>query len=389
MERRKRLVQLDSLRGLAALAVVFHHCLITFPALHGPAAFLFDSRQVYPTAYRFTYSPLHLLWGGHEAVIFFFILSGFVLALPYLTENRTGGYFAFVVKRFCRIYLPYAGVVIVSGLLMGLLADHGVSGASSWFQEMWSQPITWSVVKDMALMLGKYTHNVDTVTWSLVHEIRISLIFPVLVWFVRRLDWKWSLAGGLLLSTTGSYIAHRIGLVPSTLADSLYYTGFFVAGAVLAKQHRVVEQHVARVAWGWRCALLVVGLGLYNWAWEVPQVPLVRMPLCMDWVIAGGALVIMVLALASRHLSVRLQHLWLVWLGKVSYSLYLVHPVVLLTMVYALHTRLPLPVVVAMVPPISLLVAEVAYRFLEAPSMKLGRRWAASITSPVTRSDAA
>src|SRR5918911_5535391 len=73
---------LDGLRGVAALVVVGGHLVMaSAPAL----ALAVDTRTtpVDSTLGRaFLVTPLHVLWGGNEAVIVFFVLSGFVLALP-------------------------------------------------------------------------------------------------------------------------------------------------------------------------------------------------------------------------------------------------------------------------------------------------------------------
>ena len=62
---------LDAIAGLAALAVVLHHCLLTLPASaygRGGLAWLFSA------------TPMRLLVDGPGAVLLFFVLSGFVLA---------------------------------------------------------------------------------------------------------------------------------------------------------------------------------------------------------------------------------------------------------------------------------------------------------------------
>lgn len=61
----KRYDEIDSLRGFAALAVIISH---------GLAIFALPSNLLDVT-------PLYLLWSSHEVVIFFFVLSGFVLTL--------------------------------------------------------------------------------------------------------------------------------------------------------------------------------------------------------------------------------------------------------------------------------------------------------------------
>ena len=71
-----RFEALDSLRGLAALVVVINHGLDLFPGIGGPPI------VVGLAVGRVLHSPLSLLWDGLGAVAVFFVLSGFVLALP-------------------------------------------------------------------------------------------------------------------------------------------------------------------------------------------------------------------------------------------------------------------------------------------------------------------
>ncbi len=76
---------LDGLRGLAAIVVVLHHSLLTSPSL-ALAYFGGPKAPVGSPSWLLTYTPLHLVWAGPEAVLVFFVLSGFVLTLPVLTS---------------------------------------------------------------------------------------------------------------------------------------------------------------------------------------------------------------------------------------------------------------------------------------------------------------
>ena len=71
----RRFRELDSLRGLAAITVVFHH----FSRICSP--------QIIHVLDR---TPLRILVAGHQAVILFFLLSGFVLTLPNKKEGSLG-----------------------------------------------------------------------------------------------------------------------------------------------------------------------------------------------------------------------------------------------------------------------------------------------------------
>ena len=68
-----RLRELDGLRGLAAVVVLIHHCLLTVPALAEVGA---RPGTVPGGALErlLALTPAHLLWGGYEAVLVFFIL---------------------------------------------------------------------------------------------------------------------------------------------------------------------------------------------------------------------------------------------------------------------------------------------------------------------------
>lgn len=92
---KKRYVQLDALRGLAAISVFLSHY-IGF--INIPEWLEFISK-----------TPLHIFWDGGAAVAFFFVLSGFCLALPYIggDECKEISYFRFLIRRIFRLYPAY------------------------------------------------------------------------------------------------------------------------------------------------------------------------------------------------------------------------------------------------------------------------------------------
>jgi peptidoglycan/LPS O-acetylase OafA/YrhL len=178
MER--RLETLDSLRGLAALCVVIHHSLIIRPIWYD------DTHHVRSAALAnlFKYTPLRIVWAGHEAVMLFFVLSGFVLSLPYLS-GRSLPYRAYLAKRFCRIYVPCLVAVTVGILLRQLFVTPHPPGVSHWMDDIWKPPLTLGLFGSYTLLAGSFNlSNFDPVLWSLVHEIRISMLLPLIAAFV-------------------------------------------------------------------------------------------------------------------------------------------------------------------------------------------------------------
>lgn len=99
-----RIDSLNSLRGLAALIVLLHHC---YYMLDG-------SKTGELSIVRL--SPLRLFIAGHAAVIVFFLLSGFVLALPYRSEQPNA--LCFIIRRACRIYIPFASAIFLSAAVV-------------------------------------------------------------------------------------------------------------------------------------------------------------------------------------------------------------------------------------------------------------------------------
>src|SRR5206468_1590753 len=130
----------------------------------------------------FKYSPLHAFAAGTQAVILFFVLSGFVLALPFLTDRKPR-YRSFVVKRWMRLYPPFYVAVLLAMALATIVSTGHIGGLSEWFNTKWQSSVTAGSAAKHALLIDSFRNDTyDPVLWSLVYEMRVSLIFPLLVW---------------------------------------------------------------------------------------------------------------------------------------------------------------------------------------------------------------
>ena len=121
---------------------------------------------------------------------------------------------------------------------------------------------------------------------------------------------------------------------------------------------------------GWlKPALLVAMLLLLNARWELPE-KLTIPALLAAWTGAIGVVgIAAVYPLVSRSLAYPVFR----WLGRVSYSLYLTHVIVLFAVVYLTRGVLPLPVALLIALSVSLLLSEAYYRLAEVTSTRLGR----------------
>lgn len=386
MTKNSRIESLDSLRGLASLSVVIHHSLLVLPLF-----FLAHIHEVNNTFVKIiTNSPLHMLWGGHEAVLLFFVLSGFVLALPFL-NNRQESYPSFAIKRFCRIYIPYIVSIALSAILYNLINPTEISETSSNFNGMWSHQVSFTSIISYILMLGFDSFNLNGVTWSLVHEMRISIFFPFLMLFVLKWNWKKILFVGISISLflwsflliSSDFIGNStIKYLLISFGDTFYYASFFVMGAAFAKYRECIISFLKPLK-KVKIVLFIIFILLYNIEWISFGISDLKYSdslvvsniatMVIDFIIGISVVILFSLVISSIKLNSVLNNKALINLGKISYSLYLVHIIVILTMIHTLNPYLPISLILIFVPIVSILTAIPFYLFIEKPSMKFGK----------------
>ena len=369
--------QLDSLRGLAALAVVVNHTLNVLPVFGGGAL---GSGWLYGLA---SSGPLHLFWAGHQAVVFFFVLSGFVLSLPFYKEQP--GVAAFVIKRICRICIPYWAAVLMAFMAFVWFSRGAIPELSVWLAGTWSKPITAKVVAQHLFLVGNFENgHYNPALWSLVVEMRISLLFPLLMLCVTRLRWQVSLLavgmGCYALGRAGDWYSNHISAAPFDYGSTLMYGYMFIAGALLAKHASAIGKRWRALSPARRRAVFALAVITYAYVFWLPaRMQTTASRIFGDFPTVAAICIFVVAALNSNRLSARLLNPSLVLLGKVSYSLYLLHGIVVLALVNAFYGRWPLGLILVAVVPVSLVAAIVSYHLIEVPAIGLGRRLAVAL----------
>lgn len=363
---------LDAVRGIAAFLVLTFHCAQLSTGFAARVSPLSPGAWLQPwTWLKFT--PLRLVVsGGPPAVVLFFVLSGFVLTLPFLRASGGPGYAEFSIKRVCRIYPPFAAAILVSALLYALVRPSPIPGASEWFSTvLWDRPLSLDYVLRNLMMTGlRPDMTLDLVMWSLVHELRISLVFPLLYLLTRRYP-----KGAAVASVVVALVCTRAlgGREPADLAwslvDTLRFMPMFVAGIVIAGSVATIRGRMAGVPGP-------VQAGLWVGAFVLLLFPGQSVSDYYDFVWGCGAVLLLVLTIASARADAVLCAAPLRWLGRVSYSLYLIHVPLLVAVVHVTHSWMPLWLVPVCIIPLSLAAAELMYRTAEAPSIRLGRRLA-------------
>ena len=380
-----RYQSLDGLRGVASLIVVGYHALLVVPTI----STLYVQHTNPPTLsveWWLYATPLRLLFAGHEAVLVFFVLSGFVLTLPFLSSPPTArSTLAYYGRRVIRLYLPvWASLVVALALALAVPRQPG----DSWLGSHHA-PTASSLWHDVVLLFG--TSNLNSPLWSLTWEVWFSLLMPVMFVIIRfaRVDlWWWAAIPALMVTSALSRfetVRHALPMGWLT-ADLMQYLPVFGIGMLLAFNRDRIAAAAARVTRWWPIVLGALLLGVSptvlarNGGYGVAHAGTYVLSLI-------GVTVIVCLAFASparRPLLARPVQ----WAGSRSFSLYLIHEPILVAVALLLGARSWwwVPVAVAAIPVI-LAAAEGFYRVVERPSIRLSRAVGRAINARKTPSD--
>ena len=310
----RTLPALTSLRFIAAIAIVLIHSGTTFG-----------------------YQPIAYALPLHQAVSFFFVLSGFVLFYnhPGFASRREICFF--YTNRLARIWPAH---IITAMLAMFLTPRTPWPSVANW----WIIPLNifmlhaWVPVPSVLLSL-------NVVSWALSVEIFFYACFPLLTTqWPRR--WHWLMVGGFFLAVSMVALSNhfkvtRVELDPGiSVLGTIYMNPLtrlfeFILGMAAASVFRGTE---AIIGWTRNQAtvvemgimllgILVMRLCLFNvqrpWLGDAGQYYLLRQGGGLWW--AG---LIVIFALGRGWLSWLLAHPVAVRLGEISFSLYLVHALV-------------------------------------------------------------
>lgn len=344
---------LDGLRGAAAVAVFFFHSNLLDPLPEGVRSAILVS-------------PLGALFNGPGAVHVFFVLSGYVLALTLGDDHGRGRLARYYVRRVFRIHPPYMAAVLfafaLSGAVVRLLEG--------------SVEVRWGGVPasklPIALAFPSMAFGLLPVGWSLFVEGAMSLLFPLLVWMARSLHPSVPLVlSGLFLAELDPRFAFLRFTVDFALGLLLR-----VEAEAIARGLRALPRWAPAAAAGAGLVLLQAPIAGAVLTTGVVRLDHGHSPLAVVLFAASAGLLVLG-TLHSPGLDRVLTRPLARWLGRVSYSFYLVHQTVLIalswlaqpwagTVAFALGVTAAGFVV-------SAALSELGWRLVEAPSIRAGR----------------
>lgn len=366
----QRYEELDSMRGIAALAVIISH---------GLAIFALPSNLLDIT-------PLYFFWASHEAVIFFFVLSGFVLSFPFLSKKVN--YADYLIKRFFRIYAPYLIAILFTFFMFYLFASQGkLTGLGAWVETKWNKSLSVSGFINHITLLGNYdTTTYNPVIWSLIHELRISIVFPVIIFMLIKYPQKYTVLLGVSLSIIGCLnrvfeFQTSYGYLTS-MFDSLHYILMFITGAILAKNKDYLLDKYSNLQFKYKLSLLLIGFAVYLYSRLIYLIPSFLgykdlstfMYGITDWGISLGSAFLIIAVLGSKKISSLMNTKIFIINGRLSYSTYLYHTTVLLTLFSLFNGTLNNWLTFGISLLLTFLIAYCSWKFIELPSIKLGKQ---------------
>jgi peptidoglycan/LPS O-acetylase OafA/YrhL len=329
--RSKSLTYMPALDGLRAVAVLLVFVGHSFPEAHFP---------------------------GGLGVDVFFVLSGFLITLILLKEQERTGTIdlkRFYVRRLLRLYPPLIAVVATTTLLWWALD-------TTFLTQTTRAGIALTYLSNVVLTVTEAPMGALQHTWSLSMEEQFYLAWPLLLLILLRRGVRREtlLAVTLLfaaLSLAGWIVQEgelHHSYNPLTRAGGLLVG---CATAILLHRRSRYSPALAHSAVvGFALVVLLGSLDMFPNAYSHPVVILL-MPFVIAYCAFGGG------ALA-RVLSSR----WIVRLGLVSYAFYLWHFPILVLLQF--NTPMPDWAIGAIALPVTIVVSELSYRFVETPALR-------------------
>jgi peptidoglycan/LPS O-acetylase OafA/YrhL len=352
MDQPHRLAAVDGLRGIAILLVIYQH------------AYSVSVYRGYEQAFG---HPPWLVGDGWLGVGLFFVLSGFVLTLPFVAGTRTlktpADFASFYRRRALRLW-PMLVLGAAAGFILALPA--GEAKLRSLFL---------TITATSMLTRDQFFPEVFFVAWSLVVEVWASALLPFLILAARRFGWERTLLAVLALSlivrligTQEVFINFHVrpikDSVPGRIDD-------FMVGAWIA--HRFATGSLPQFrAMGFVALAALVVAGVVSDLCLHRQLSQTAFALVNNFAQLGFGLAL-ICALASKSWRTVLSFWPLQLFGAMSYSLYVWHGY------FIGHPNGPMAVqpfsvwgnVTFWVP--MLIVSAVTYRFVEFPTVEWRR----------------
>jgi peptidoglycan/LPS O-acetylase OafA/YrhL len=308
----RRLPYLDSARGIAALSVITWHCYTTITN--------------HPESTKLYSSPLHFFLYGEADMIFFFIHSGFILSYSHAAfENSISGtsYFQYIIRRIFRIYPLFLFILFLSYLMKNTIYPIPATNyLSSHFLKFWSNMVQFpDLIKQGLLAVripGDPENRLLPQDWTLTIEILICPLIPFLNFLNRRLK----------------LLSWFVVLLLIKLFHFNTYLFEFAIGVNLYSYRQQISAVWNKFSLILKLICLAIAITLYTCFFGYPNIfdgnSIIFTPAIDRLMVVAGCSIFFIFILNSKVI----QHIFsvplLVKIGKICYSLYVNHILLLI-----------------------------------------------------------
>lgn len=317
MEQPKYLA-VESIRGFACFMVVLSHLsLIFFPYLHSFGGK--TAPAINPFQSFIHESPLGFFYSGTSAVFIFFVLSGYILTKVAIKNNNSKKIISMTIKRYPRLMVPALASCILAyfafqlfELPSALLPDYG-DFSSSLIGAIYSGVI------DVFFLSGQSLYN--PVLWTM----KIELIGSFIIFFLcfNKIKIKLPYLSTLFIITTPLLVVFKI--INPDLGLGIFS---FVIGYLFCIYGRMINKKLS-------FTLFFIGLylaGAHNES--LSYLPIISILGNMTYKLcnfASGFFIVYAI-IFNKEFNTLLSGNLGVFMGKVSFSVYLIHMPILATL---------------------------------------------------------
>lgn len=389
----KKIFALESLRGLAALAVVFHHFALAFyPAMvFGQSSA--DEQSIYEQYVLQT--PLNVLINGKVAVIIFFVLSGFVLSYGFFI--KMSDLVIATVKRYFRLAPIVLAAVLLSYVVMkyGLYSNLEVSNITNsvWLKEQWPHEVGlldafWQGIFGVFGSSGSLSTSLNSALWTIKYEFMGSLIVYSFLALAGKSKNRWIM-----------YLIYMF-------AFGSGYFGAFVLGVILCDTfvHRQdIYDKLGSMKRGYKVLFLTSAIVAAAFPrdilkiedYNITQKAIMLFPNDIEQssqlLYFYASVVFILLILTSRKMREFLEREPFVMFGGLSYSLYAIHMILLGSLgcgVFLIFSRYMLynyatAATFAVLIPSIIGLSYLFRKYIDLPSISLSRRIGEAISKKI------
>ncbi|WP_345828161.1 acyltransferase [Erwinia sp. HDF1-3R] len=322
----------------------------------------------------------------------FILLSGYLMAKNYVERQQKEPWQSattikkFWIRRFFRIAPLYYLLLIVAliyGPWFGEMRDTIAQfySATATESSRYSDQSLANILTHFSFLFGllpAYGFNTVLPDWSIGLEMQFYALFPFIMLVVLRFGYAASLIGIMALCCVGRYLLadyYEAFVMPSMILIKL---NMFLSGMLLAEAvRRKALLYVAFALLG-PVASVVIGLQAIKLQVIMEVLMIVGMAAIL-WQYAPDGLMARLIALPRRLLNNRLS----TWLGDVSFSVYLLHLLIVIPAIALMlsHTSLGnksdivrFATICAICIPITYALASLLYKFVEKPGILLGKK---------------